>query len=87
MKKCVDFKTYKQFQKLSFNDTNRLFSAIYANAFEDGQIAFKQDIEAAITEDRLMEIILSVKGVGKNRAEQIVKLILEEGLKYYGTEA
>ena len=38
-----------------------------------------------ITEERLMEIILSVKGVGKKRAEEIIAKIIDEG--HYGTKA
>ena len=79
MKKALDFSTYKKFQKLSFNDTNRLLSAFYANAYEDCKQEMLEDCVATLTEDALMEILLSVKGIGKNRAEQVVHKILEEG--------
>ncbi len=82
MKKALDFPTYKKFQKLSFNDTNRLFSAFYASAYDDGKEFIKEECVAALTEDRLLEIILSVKGIGRNRAEQVVAKILEEGISY-----
>ena len=38
------------------------------------------DCVASLTEDRLLEIILSVKGIGKNRAEQVIAKILQEGV-------
>lgn len=82
MKKALDFQTYKKFQKLSFNDTNRLFSAFYASAYDDGKESVKDECVAALTEDRLLEILLSVKGIGRNRAEQAVAKILEEGISY-----
>lgn len=86
MKKALDFSTYKKFQKLSFNDTNRLFHALYANAYDDCRKEMLNNCSASLTEDHLMEIILSVKGVGKNRAKQIVDKILEEGISYNGFE-
>ena len=82
MKKALDFSTYKKFQKLSFNDTNRLFSAMYANAYDDGKQAALEDCAAALTDERLLEIILSVKGIGINRAKLVVQKILEEGSSY-----
>jgi hypothetical protein len=82
MKKALDFRTYKQFQKLSFNDTNRLLSAFYANAYDDGKHFVQQECIAALTEDHLLEILLSVKGIGRNRAEQVIAKIIEEGVTY-----
>lgn len=82
MKKALDFATYKKFQKLSFNDTNRLFSAFYANAYDDCVKQITDECAASLTEERLMEIMLSVKGIGRNRAQQVIDKILEEGITY-----
>ena len=41
---------------------------------------------STLTEDRLMEILLSVKGIGKNRAREVVEKVLQEGVTYSGTE-
>ena len=82
MKKALDFSTYKKFQKLSFNDTNRLFSAFYANAYDDCKKEIMEECVASLTEDRLLEILLSVKGIGKTRAQLVVQKIIEEGISY-----
>ena len=79
MKKALDFSTYKKFQKLSFNDTNRLF---YANAYDDCKKEIMEECVASLTEDRLLEILLSVKGIGKTRAQLVVQKIIEEGISY-----
>ena len=68
MKKALDFSSYKKFLKLSFNDVNRFLTSYYFTAFEDGRKTLEDECVAALTEDRLLEIILSVKGVGMNRA-------------------
>ena len=82
MKKALDFSTYKKFQKLSFNDTNRLFSAFYSNAYDDCKKEIMEECVASLTEDRLLEILLSVKGIGKTRAQLVVQKIIEEGISY-----
>lgn len=82
MNKSMDFATYKKWQKLSYNDTNRLFNAFYANAYDEGKNEFINDCSAILTEERLLEILLSVKGIGKNRALQVIEKILNEGIDY-----
>ena len=86
-KKCFDFQMYKRFQKMSFNDVNRFLMTYYATAFEDGQnsTTLADECVAALTEDHLMEILLSVKGIGVNRAKLVVSKILEEGVSYTGS--
>lgn len=85
MKKALDFSTYKKFQKLSFNDTNRLFTALYANAYDDCKKEMEEECVASLTEERLLEILLSIKGIGANRAKLAVDKIIAEGISY-GTE-
>ena len=84
MKKALDFSTYKKLQKLSLNDTNRWINALYAQAYDDGknENPILDECVAAMTEERLLEIILSVKGIGQKRAEQLLSKILEEGISY-----
>lgn len=90
MKKAVDFSAYKKVRALSFNDFNRWITEVYKIAYTDGRndsaALMNEDCVAALTEDRLLEIILSVKGIGRKRAEEAVAKILQEGLSYYGTE-
>ena len=82
MKKALDFSTYKKLQKLSLNDTNRWINALYAHAFDDGKKELVTECVATLTEDKLMEILLSVKGIGKNRAKQVIDKIIEGGITY-----
>ncbi len=90
MKKVIDFSTYKKIRVLSFNDFNRWITEVYKNAYVDGRndsaTLINEDCVAALTEDRLLEIIMSVKGIGRKRAEEAVAKILQEGLSYYGNE-
>lgn len=87
MKKPVNFSTYKMVKQLSFNDFNRWVTEIYKSAYEDGatENPIQDECVAALTEDRLMEILLSTKGIGQKRANAILDSILQEGTSYYGT--
>lgn len=76
--KPITFAQLKQIQKMSLNEFNRwlmeLCKAMYSDGFKEGESEF--DDCAIITEERLMEIMLSVRGIGKNRAEQVINIIL-----------
>ena len=78
--KPITFAQLKQIQKMSLNDFNRwlteLCKAMYSDGFKEGESEF--DDCAIVTEERLMEVLLSVKGIGKNRAEQVVNILLNE---------
>ena len=88
MKKPVDFSTYKMVRNLSFNDFNRWVTEIYKCAYEDGakDNPIEDECVAALTEDRLMEILLSIRGIGQKRADAVLDSILKEGTSYYGSE-
>lgn len=78
--KPISFAQLKQIQKMSLNDFNRwlmeLCKAMYSDGFKEGESEF--DDCAIVTEDRLMEVLLSVKGIGRNRAEQVINILLNE---------
>ena len=78
--KPITFAQLKRIQKMSLNDFNRLLTelckAMYSDGFKEGESEF--DDCAIVTEERLMEVLLSVKGIGKNRAEQVVSILLNE---------
>jgi len=78
--KPISFAQLKQIQKMSLNDFNRwlmeLCKAMYSDGFKEGESEF--DDCAIVTEERLMEVMLSVKGIGRNRAEQVVNILLNE---------
>lgn len=78
--KPASFSDFKRVQKLSLNDFNRWMTVLYQTAFEAGLHEGESELNEAIIldEDRLLQIILSVKGVGQKRAELIVDKILSE---------
>jgi len=80
--KPIDFATYKKVHKLSVNGFNHWLMDLCGSIYDDGVRYATQDCVASLTEEHLMEILLSVKGIGKNRAEQVVKRILDEGITY-----
>lgn len=79
--KPITFAELKRIQKLSLNEFNRWITALCKEIYEDGLREGESEFDDAtiLTEDRLLEIMLSVKGIGRNRAEQVVELILSEG--------
>ena len=78
--KPITFAQLKRIQKMSLNDFNRwlteLCKAMYSDGFKEGESEF--DDCAIVTEERLMEVMLSVKGIGRNRAEQVINILLNE---------
>jgi len=79
MKKPIDFTTFKKIKSMSLNDFNRWLSDLCSTVYDDGFNYAMKDVSTEITDDRLLEILLSVKGIGKNRAKEVVSKILEEG--------
>lgn len=81
--KPVNFSDFKKIQKFSLNEFNRWMMTLYETAFEDGLREGESEFDdciATISEDRLLEILLSVKGIGVKRAEKIIATILNEGV-------
>ncbi len=78
--KPASFSDFKRVQKLSLNDFNRWMTALYQTAFEAGLREGESELDEAVILDeaKLLQIILSVKGVGQKRAELIVDKILSE---------
>ena len=84
MKKPVNFSDYTKVQKLSFNEFNKWVIEIYKSGFTDGYQecadSSNECLLAEVNDSRMMEILLSVKGIGKNRAEQVMKKLAQEGI-------
>lgn len=78
--KPITFAELKRIQKMSLNEFNRWIAALCTTLYEDGLREGESEFDdcAILTEERLMEIMLSVKGIGKNRAEQVINVILNE---------
>lgn len=85
-KKPIDFATFKKIQKMSLNTFNRWLADLCSTIYDDGATSILDDCQAVLTEDRLMEILLSVKGIGEKRAKEAATKILQEGIGYYGHE-
>ena len=88
MKKPLQFSSYMQFKKMSYNDANRLFTNYYFTAYQDGYddaiakaIGVLKPPQKApeptkyVDEDEMRKILLSVKGIGEKRAQEVMKLI------------
>lgn len=77
MNKPVDFSTYKMVQKLSFNDFNKWVISVYNTGYQDGLNDQEYDVE--LSDEELLDIILSVKGIGKTRATAVVESVMSYG--------
>ena len=89
MKKPLKFNDYKLLKAMSFNDMNRWLIVFYSAAYADGKESLKddtclyiepEDCEVALDGQTLYEIILSVKGIGEKRADEIMAKIKEAGV-------
>lgn len=86
--KTASFSDFKRIQRMSLNEFNVWMRTFYQTAYDDGLDAIEAefgDCIATVYEDRLMEILLSIKGIGQSRADQIIDAILKEGV-FDGTE-
>ena len=79
MFKPISYKQYKMLRNISHNDFNRFFMSVYTSGGQDAVDKMEENIVAEVTEEQLLDIILSVKGVTQETAEQIVDAILTEG--------
>lgn len=79
--KPVSFSTFKKLQKLSLNEFNKWCRIVYESGVQDGINVSEADVVAEIGEEDLKKAILSVKGIGEVRADQIIKAIMTEGNK------
>ena len=85
MKKYADFKTFKRVKQMSLNDFNRWVMELYRAAFEDGLKEGEEEWDecvAAMTEDRMLEVFMSVRGIGPVRAQRLLDAVLQEGISY-----
>lgn len=78
--KPVSMREFKRARAMTLNNFNRwLKYELYEAAVQEAYEIQQRDVIAEIGEEDLMEAILSVKGIGEKRAEQIVKAIIERG--------
>ena len=67
MKTIIDVDTFRKVRKLGYSQFSAFLNKIYIQAFKDGQKA----AEGLGTAD-VKKAIMSVKGIGEKRAEQIM---------------
>ena len=77
-RKPIDFATFKKLQRLSLNEFNRWLYDLCNTVYEDGVNSVLSEPSVELTDERLMEILLSVKGIGRNRAEEVIRKVLNE---------
>lgn len=77
--KPVSFSNFKEIRKMTLNEFNRWLTVVYREGVQEGYRLSEAEVVAEVTEEQLLEIILSVKGVGRARAEQIVEAIIQGG--------
>ena len=76
--KPIDFSAFKKLQRLSLNEFNRWLFDLCNTVYEDGVNSVSQNSAVELTDERLLEILLSVKGIGHNRAEAVIRKVLNE---------
>ena len=81
MMKPITFQNLKQIKKMSLNELNRWALSLYASGMQDGIEESEKDVVAEISDEKLLEILLSVKGIGSKRADEVMKKIMKEDTK------
>lgn len=74
--KPASFSDMKKVQKMTLNQFNRWVECVYKSGMQDGLDTVYEETVAEIPEDDLRSILLSVKGIGEKRADEIMKKIL-----------
>ncbi len=90
MIKPLDFNTFKRLKKMSFNDMNRWLKSFYETAHQNGVdeavengVVVPEPPEhctVAIANDDLYDLLLSIKGIGETRANEIMDKMEEFGV-------
>lgn len=83
--KPIDFTTYKKIQKMPLNTFNHWLMDLCSTVYDDGFNYANSECVAVLTDERLMEILLSV-GIDENLTKEVIDKITAEGLTYYGNE-
>lgn len=83
--KQIDFHTFKNIRRMTLRDFNKWLSDLCSAEFAAGKqkmfdesFGSKADFIAEIITDELYEKILSVKGIGEKRANEIMEAILND---------
>ena len=77
MKKLITFQDLKKIQRAPLRDFNRWLEVIYESGKQNAIEEMNENVVAEVQEDELMDILLSVKGIGQKRADEIMRKILK----------
>ena len=95
MKKALDFNTYKHLRKMSFNDMNRWIRKFWDTAYQTGideavengvvevteqEPKIPENLTTMISNDDLFDLLVSIKGIGEKRANEIMDKMEEFGI-------
>ena len=88
--KPINFKTYKELQKMSFNQACRWVKALYEAAYNDGAQSSTtvvhtiepSDCTTVIENNDLYDLLLSVDGVDEKIADAIMAKMEDAGINY-----
>lgn len=75
--KPASFSDMKKVQKMTLNQFNRWVECVYKSGMQDGLDTVYEETVAEVAEDDLYEILLSVKGIGPKRADEVMRKILK----------
>ena len=95
MIKPLDFNTYKRLRKMSFNDLNRWLRSFWETAYQTGvdeavengvvevdkqEPTLPENLTTVISNDDLFDLLVSIKGIGEHRANEILDKMEEFGV-------
>lgn len=83
-RKVCDFSTYKKITKLTFNEFNIWIKGFYDTVYNDALDRLEAErkeqegnaIFTELSDEELMNVLLSVKGIGEKRAKTAVERIM-----------
>lgn len=65
---------FSKIKRMNMSELGGWLARFYAIAYEDGQQAASSEVPCIqIYDDELKEIMMSVKGIGERRAEEVMK--------------
>lgn len=81
MRQVVTAADYSRLKRMTMKQVNDWVVSLYASAFQDGHDDIMADA-VVLDSDVVLAILLSVKGIGRKRAEEALQKIYEGGRAY-----
>lgn len=77
--KPVTFSMLKKIQKMTLNQFNIFAQDVYKTGVQDGIDAIENETVAEMDIDDFYNLLLSIKGIGEKRANEIIDKVLNRG--------